>query len=343
MTRIAVLGATGYGGGELLRRLLRHPHATVAFATSRSAAGKPVASVHRNLEGFTELAFSAPSVEELAEGADVIIGAMPHAESAKVLAPFVDRGMRVIDLSGDFRLRDAALYRRWYGHDHPRADLLGAATYGCPELNREAIRASRFVAAPGCFATAMNLALLPAARAGILAGPATVTGLTGSSGSGAEAKEGTHHPTRAQTLRPYRPLSHQHVPEVLQLLGDAGCAPADLFFTPVSAPLVRGILVVASAPLARAVSAAEAAALYLETYSAAPFVHVLDTREPECATVATTNRAEVRARIAPDGSLHVLCAIDNLVKGGAGQGVQCLNLMMGWDERLGLDQPGTWP
>jgi N-acetyl-gamma-glutamyl-phosphate reductase len=355
--RVAILGATGYGGGELLRLLLRHPHCEVVLATSRSEAGQPVAGVHRNLAGWTELAFSAaPDADALAEHADVVFGALPHGASAGVLAPLVDRGVRVIDLSGDFRLRDAASYRHWYRRDHPRPDLLGAAVYGCPEQNRAAIAASRFVAAPGCFATAINLALLPAARAGLLADGATphVVAMTGSSGSGAEAQPGTHHPTRAQTLRAYKVLAHQHVPEILQLANDASPNESSLgalLFTPVSAPLVRGILAIATIPLRRsALPAAEAA--YERAFADEPFVRTVADREPECAAVATTNVCEVRARSVPPASasgagdgpfLHVTTALDNLVKGGAGQGVQCLNIMMGWDETAGLDWPGTWP
>lgn len=341
--RVAILGATGYGGGELLRLLLLHPHVDVVAATSRTEAGRPVAAVHRNLEGVTPLAFSAPDMDFLAEATDVVFAAMPHGATAEAIGPLVDRGARVIDLSGDFRLRDAESYRRAYKRDHPRPDLLGDAVYGCPELRRDALRKARFVACPGCFATAINLALLPAAARGWLAdATVTVTAMTGSSGSGAEPSEGTHHPTRAQTIRPYKVLEHQHVPEITMTLGDAGGAPAALHFTPVSAPIVRGILAVATLPMPAGVSAAEVAAAYGGFYSAAPFVRVLSGREVECATVATTNFVEVRARAA-NGVLHATSAIDNLVKGAAGQAVQCMNLMLGYPEPAGLEWPGTWP
>lgn len=340
-TRVAILGATGYGGGELLRLLLQHPHVSVVAATSRSRAGTPVGDVHRNLDGWTELAFTAPTAEWLVDHADIVIGAMPHGASASTLAPLVDAGLRVIDLSGDFRLRDPDTYARWYGATHPRPDLLAEAVYGCPEVDGDRIAGARLVASPGCFATALNLALLPAAAAGVLGGRAQVVALTGSSGSGAEARPTTHHPERAATLRPYKVLRHQHVPEVMQCLADAGTALDGIDFTPISAPIVRGILAVASAPLTADVHDIDA--LYREFYAESPFVKVLDRREPEVAAVAGSNYVEVRARRTPDGALHAVCAIDNLIKGAAGQAIQSLNRMIGADETCGLTWPGMWP
>ncbi len=340
--RVAILGATGYGGGELLRLLLAHPEVEVGWATSRSQKGVPVGRVHRNLLGLTDLEFSAPSNDELIAGADVIIGALPHGASAAVLAEFVDASKRVIDLSGDFRLRTHDRYRTYYKAEHPRPDLLDSAVYGAPEVAREQIRTASLVASPGCFATAMNLAGLPVAA--MMSGVVTVTGMTGSSGSGAEPSIGTHHPTRAQTLRPYKVLSHQHIGEVTQLWTEQGGRMQTLEFTPVSMPLVRGILVVLQADLSGRVSSqSELERLYREFYSSHPFVKVVSAREPECATVAGTNYAEVRVRLSEQGRLHAICAIDNLVKGGAGQAVQSFNLMCGFEETAGLTWAGSWP
>jgi N-acetyl-gamma-glutamyl-phosphate reductase len=344
-TRVSILGATGYGGGELLRHFIRTPDVVIAHATSRSQAGTPIGAVHRNLDGLTAIKFSDPSREQLLAESDVIIGALPHGASAETLAPLVDGGARVIDLSGDFRLRDAGEYQQWYDHVHPRPDLLAMAVYGCPEVNRDAIRTARLVASPGCFATSINLAILPAAAAGALCGTLTVTAITGSSGSGAEAKPGTHHPTRAETVRPYKVLDHQHVPEITQLARAVGSpAVAAIDFTPLSGPYVRGILAVVTADLSAKWTSAEVADLYRQFYAASPFVKVVAKREPEVATIAGTNYAEVRARITPDGRLHAICAIDNLMKGGAGQGLQCFNIMTGRAETAcGLDHPGMWP
>lgn len=341
-TRVGILGATGYGGGELLRILLRHPGVEVVAATSRSQQGTPVGEIHRNLHGATTLQFETLGLDALTERCDLVIGALPHGASAETLVPIVEAGLRVVDLSGDFRLTSSASYKRWYRREHPHPEWLGRAVYGCPEHARSAIGAASLVASPGCFATAINLALLPAAAS--IAGRASVVAMTGSSGSGADAGPGTHHPTRATTLRPYKVLAHQHTPECLELAHAAGAdGLLGIDLTPVSAPLVRGILAVVHVPLRPGTDAEALAASYATRYADAPFVTVLDHREPECASVALTNRAEVRARATEDGALHVMCAIDNLVKGGAGQGVQSMNLMLGLEESLGLDHLGSWP
>lgn len=346
--RISILGATGYGGGELLRLAMASGgQFEVVHATSRTEDGVPVSSVHRNLYGRTDLAFSNPSTEEIGEASDVIIGALPHGASAEALAPFVDQGMKVVDLSGDFRLRDPLAYRRWYGREHPRPDLLKEAVYGCTECNGERIKSARLVASPGCFATAINLALLPAASAKAIKGTPTVAAMTGSSGSGATPKAGTHHPTRAETLRPYKTLRHQHTPEVVQLAGDVGSELEGLSIIPVSVPIVRGILAAVSVELKKPLTEAEAMGVYTSYYGGGcPFVKVLTDREPECASVAGTNFVEVRPHVGEDGRLHVLCTIDNLVKGGAGQGFECLMLMCGLDPAAPtspLSWPGMWP
>jgi N-acetyl-gamma-glutamyl-phosphate reductase len=344
-TRVSILGATGYGGGELLRLLLADPKVIVMHATSRSKAGVPVGDVHRNLDQLTDLTFGDPGQAELLRDSDVIFGALPHGASADTLAPLVDAGARVIDLSGDFRLQSPEQYKKWYKRDHPRPDLLAKAVYGCPEINREAIRRAKLVASPGCFATAINLALLPVAKAGLLAGIPEVVAMTGSSGSGAEAGEGTHHPLRAGTLRPYKVLSHQHVPECIQLAGEAGSPIPGINFTPVSAPIVRGILAIVTARLVEPRTKDEIARLYSEFYQSAPYVKVLSKREPECASVAGTEFAEVRARITDDGRLHVATAIDNLLKGGAGQALESFYIQEGRDKEPGkpLDWTGSWP
>jgi N-acetyl-gamma-glutamyl-phosphate reductase len=323
--------------------LLRHPEVEIAYATSRSQEDVRVADVHRNLEGITNLRFSTPSDEELMEYADIIIGALPHGASAEVLEPFVRAGKRVVDLSGDYRLKSVDDYSEWYGREHPCPDLLERAVYGCPEVNADAIAGAQLVASPGCFATSMNLALLPLAQEKLIAGRATVVGMTASSGSGANAKAGTHHPIRSQTLRPYKVLKHQHTPEVSQFVRSVGGEIEAIDFTPVSAPIVRGILTIVTVPVVEEMSSGEVAELFAQTYKNAPFAKVISQREPECATIAGTNYFEVRARVTDDGRVHVVCASDNLVKGGAGQAVQCLNLMLGVDETTGLDWPGSWP
>ncbi len=344
--RVSILGATGYGGGELLRFLLPDSRFEVVYATSRKQAGVPVPEVHRNLEGLTDLEFSSPQEREIAGASDYIIGALPHGASAETLAPFADQGKRVVDLSGDFRLKDKDVYTKWYKREHPRPDLLSKAVYGCPEIYAEQIREASLVASPGCFATAVNLALLPIARKGMAKGTPVVVAMTGSTGSGAEAKPGTHHPTRAETLRPYKFLKHQHTPEIVQLMAEAGSALDGLSFIPISAPIIRGILATVSIDLTDPAAAEDAEAIYKDFYQEKPFVKVLASREPECAPIAGTNYAELRARLGEDGRLHVVSCIDNLVKGGAGQAIECLYLMAGLDpagRQAPLAWPGMWP
>lgn len=341
--RIAILGATGYGGGELLRLLLAHPHVEVAYATSRSEDGVPVGRVHRNLDGLTDLTFSSPSEEELLSNVDIVFGALPHGASAEALAPFVKAGVPVIDLSGDFRLRRLDDYRTWYKREHPHPELIGDAVYACPEFNAAKLVDAKLIACPGCFATGLNIALLPFAKAQVATGRVNVVAMTGSSGSGAGASLGTHHPLRAGTLRPYKVLDHQHVPEVMQLVEDARSKLEAIDFTPISVPIVRGILSVLTIPTTRVLRQEDVDAMVVDAYKDAPFVKVLRDREPECATVATTNYVEIRARALPHGGVHVTTALDNLVKGAAGQAVQALNMMLGIPETTGLEWMGTWP
>lgn len=341
--RVAILGATGYGGGELLRLLLAHPAVEVAYATSRSEAGRPVGAVHRNLDGLVDLNFSNPDTDTLIRDCDIIFGALPHGASAEVLAPFVRAGIPTIDLSGDFRLRNMGDYATWYKREHPHPELVDQAVYACPELNREKLKTAKLVACPGCFATSVNLGLLPFAKAGVATGWVNVTAMTASSGSGANAKQGTHHPERAETLRPYKVLTHQHVPECVQLANDAGASLQGIDFTPISAPIVRGILAILTIPTTRPLTQADIDEMVNDAYHDAPFVKVLHNREPECASIATTNYAEFRARPIPHGGVHVATTVDNLIKGAGGQGIQAMNLMLGLPETTGLEWMGTWP
>jgi N-acetyl-gamma-glutamyl-phosphate reductase len=256
-----------------------------------------------------------------------------------------------VDLSGDFRLRDAASYAKYYGVDHPAPQMLtdGAFTYGMPELNREAIRKARYIASPGCFATTIALGLLPLAKAGLLTGPIHTVAATGSSGSGANPQITTHHPLRAANLRTYKPLEHQHIPEILQTLRIAGGKEdMSLEFVPVSAPLPRGIFSTSFAEVPASVTQEQLAAAWKTAYGNEPFIRIVSGgRQPEVVGVSGSNYVEVGFTLGPvtGNTRRVVCfsALDNLVKGGAGQAIQSFNIMMGWDERLTLAEPGLWP
>lgn len=348
--KAAVIGGSGYGGGELIRRLLLHPDVELARVASIDFVGEPLGAAHPNLDGLTELRFESLEPAAAAEGMDVVLLGLPHKIAAAKVPSMLATGARIVDLSGDFRLRDAAAYERYYGARHPSVELLGQFVYGLPELNRDRIRGARYVASPGCFATSVELALLPLARAGLLRGTVETVGITGSSGSGVVPGVGTHHPTRAVNLRTYKPLEHQHIPEILQVLVDAGAASnLALRFVPVSAPLSRGIFATSFAHVSAAATRDEIARAFADCYGGEPFVRIPRKRLPEVAAVSGSNYVEVGYTMAEsidaDGTRTVACfaAIDNLIKGGAGQAIQSMNLMLCLDERTTLLDPGGWP
>ncbi len=346
--KAAVIGGSGYGGGELIRRLLVHPDVELVRVASVDFIGEPLSTVHPNLEGQTDQVFQGLSPEEAAQGMDVVLLGLPHKVSATKMPALMATGARVVDLSGDFRLRDAAVYKRYYGAEHPCPEKLdGTFVYGLPELHREAIRTAKYVASPGCFATTIELALLPLAKKGLLRGPVEVVGITGSSGSGIAPSAGTHHPVRAVNLRTYKPLDHQHIPEIVQTLTEAGAQDLSLRFVPVSAPLSRGIFATCFAHVDAGTSAEALHALYTDFYAKEPFVRVPKKRLPEVVAVSGTNHAEVGLQCGDvTGGLRAVACFsvtDNLIKGGAGQAIQSMNLMLGLDEKTTFEDPGGYP
>lgn len=353
--RVTVVGGTGYGGAELIRLLAPHPAVELTRVTSIDHVDEPLEAVHRNLP-HTGLRFEDVPPAAAAREADIVFLALPHKVSATVAPELLDLPCKVIDLSGDFRLRDAGAYERFYGQPHPHPELLGTFVYGLPELHREAIRGARHVASPGCFATTIALGLLPFAHGGLLRGPVHTVAATGSSGSGAYAKPGTHHPIRAQNLKIYKPLAHQHTPEIEQTLADAcragGHDPTfSLQFVPVSAPLPRGILANSLFEVEPTIDDAAIAELVERFYQGAPFVRVLGGGkvQAEVVDVKGSMYAELSYTVgAVDPAsgrrqVVVTTALDNLVKGGAGQAVQSMNIMLARPENEGIDAPALWP
>jgi LysW-gamma-L-alpha-aminoadipyl-6-phosphate/LysW-L-glutamyl-5-phosphate reductase len=345
--RAAVLGGSGYGGAELIRRLLLHPEVELARVASVDHVGEPLGAAHPSLEGVPELLFEDLTPGRAADGMDVVLLGLPHKVSSQQMPELVASGARVVDMSGDFRLKDAAAYARHYGQVHPHPELLERFVYGLPELQRDRLRGARYIASPGCFATCIELALLPLAAAGLLEGVVHVQGITGSSGSGAAPSTGTHHPIRAGNLRTYKPLEHQHLPEIAEALALAGARELALRFVPVSAPLTRGILATAFVELPEAWTEERLRRLYEERYAEEPFVRVPRKRLPEVAAVSGSNFAEVGVVVGPPAkgrrTAVLFGALDNLVKGGAGQAIQNMNLALGLSERASLEDPGPWP
>jgi len=347
--KAVLIGGTGYGGAEILRRLLFHPQVEVMRVTAADNIGKKVGDVHLNLAGLTDLTFQELAPEQAVAGADVAFLAMPHKTTAKVVQAILPSGVRIVDLSGDFRLRDPAAYERYYGvaHPAPRSLIDGLFTYGMPEVNRAAIAQAKYIASPGCFATTIALGLLPLARSGLLTGPVHTVAATGSSGSGANPQLTTHHPLRAVNLRTYKPLDHQHIPEIVQTLQAAGGRDVALEFVPISAPLPRGIFATSFAEVPAATTAEQLQQAWSRCFEGEPFIRLVQGRQPEVVGVSGSNYVEVGFTLgAPTGATRrVVCfsALDNLVKGGAGQAIQAFNVMMGYDETLTLKEPGLWP
>ena len=336
--RVGVAGAAGFAGGELVRILLQHPRLELVQAASVSHAGEPLHKAHPHLRGLTALSF-LPAAQP--DSLDALFLAGGHGEAMECAPGIVEKapGLKVVDLSGDFRLTDAALYPLWYGRRHAAPDLLGRFAYGLPELDSSSVKGAGLVSNPGCIATAAALSLGPLAMEGVRA-TAAVTAITGSSGSGVKPSPTTHHPLREGNVRAYKPLSHQHAPEVEQLLGRLG-GRIELALTAVSGPFVRGIYSITNLELPAPWDDAGLKAAFESAYADAAFVRLLDA-PPELNAVTGSNHCDIHVRMEGRRAV-VIAALDNLVKGAAGQAVQNLNLMLGFDEAEGLRFPGIYP
>jgi N-acetyl-gamma-glutamyl-phosphate reductase len=346
---LAVIGAAGYVGGELLRLLLQHPEVRDCVAISRTQAGKRLAEVHPALAMLSDARFSAGAPGEIARGCDVVFLCLEHGESSRLAGEVLgaDPGL-VVDLAADFRVRDPELYRRFYD-PHPAPELLSRFIYGLADVLGPRLRGARAIAAPGCFATAAQLALYPLAFAGLDVSP-SMFAVTGSSGAGIQPKPTTHHPMRAHNLFAYSPLGHRHEAEVLQGWREwIGRPDASARLMVHSGPFVRGIYLTLHAyiPGASAIAAGEpgkvAACWFRDAYRDRPFVRVLEA-PPELTHVVGTNYALLHALESEDGrEVQVTIAIDNLVKGAAGQAIQAMNLALGIEEEAGLRGGAIYP
>jgi N-acetyl-gamma-glutamyl-phosphate reductase len=338
MMKAGVVGASGYAGTELLRLCAVHPDLDVVVATASSRVGEQVGRYTPALSAaYPTLVYGAVDPAAL-DGLDVVFLALPHGESQRLVPEVARRVGAVVDLSADFRLRDPSLYPIWYGAEHGEPGLLASFAYGLPELYRAEVAAARMIAAPGCYPTAAGLALAPFARAGVLDGSGVIVdAASGVSGAGRAASERLHFGTVDEDFTAYGLLDHRHTPEMEQLLG------TPVLFTPHLAPMARGILATCYARPARRLSTAEALGILHDAYGDERFVVVTDD-PPSTKATAGSNCAHVTAR-ADDrtGWLVVLCALDNLVKGAAGQAIQCANLVLGVEEAAGLPVAGMFP
>lgn len=343
---IGIVGGTGYAGAELLRILARHPSAHVAAVTSRTQAGTPVAQAYPQLRGVTALEFSPATAEALAD-CDVVFFATPHAAAMHDVPALLDAGKRVIDLSADFRLRDPDLWAQWYGTPHVCPERIEQAVYGLPEINREHIAKADLVACAGCYPTAVVLGYLPLLAGGLVSPYGLIADAkTGVSGAGKNVKADFLFAEMAESFKAYAVAGHRHLPEIRQTLEEVAGRPVDLTFVPHLVPMVRGLY---ATLYARGVASTDLQALYEQTYASEPFVDVLAAGEvPETRHVRASNMCRIavhRPGRIEDGNdtVVVLSTIDNLVKGAAGQAVQCFNIMTGIAETTALDAPGALP
>ncbi|WP_018951619.1 N-acetyl-gamma-glutamyl-phosphate reductase [Thioalkalivibrio sp. AKL12] len=341
--RIGVVGATGYTGVELLRLLARHPAADLQVVTSRGEAGTPVADLFPSLRGAVDAVFQAPDEATLGE-CDVVFFATPHGVAHGLAAPLLERGTRIIDLSADFRIRDPELWARWYGQAHGAPQYLDEAVYGLPELNRAQIRDARLIAVPGCYPTAVSLAVLPLLEAGLV-DPADVIAdaKSGVSGAGRKAQIGGLFAEVQEDFRAYASGGHRHWPEIHQTLSGVAGQSVGLIFQPHLVPMTRGIH--ATLYLRPQVADADWQACFEQRYRDEPFVDVMPPgAHPQTASVRGTNLCRIALAQPPhSGRLMVLSVIDNLVKGAAGQAVQNMNLMFGQAETAGMDGLPVFP
>ena len=334
MIRTAILGASGYVGGELLRLLAAHPELRATKLFGESKAGRSVAEVHPHLAPVYTGSFEKFDKAALAE-VDLVFAALPHGQSQAIAPAMLDVGIPFVDLGADFRLDDAATYERWYGHAHEAPALLGEFVYGIPELNRAMIRGSKAVAAAGCYATAAILALKPLVDSGLVDPKSLIVdAASGVSGAGREAKEATGFSTLDGSLAAYGLLNHRHTAEMEMALE------ATVLFTPHLVPMTRGILATC---YGEATGKGDPLKALQAAYADEPFVHVTDA-SPATKWVMGSNGVQVTARLDErTGRVLALSAIDNLGKGAAGQMVQCANLMLGLDEVAGLTAIGVYP
>jgi LysW-gamma-L-alpha-aminoadipyl-6-phosphate/LysW-L-glutamyl-5-phosphate reductase len=343
MTSASIIGGSGYGGGELLRLLLDHPNIEVKQVTSRSRMGEYVYQTHPNLRKRTQLKFSDPSQ---LEPVDVLFLAQPHGQAQHNIEEYTKLGTKIIDLAADFRLRDESFYEKWYGEKHVAPAWLSKFVYGLPELHRAEMANASYISGVGCNATASNLALLPLVKADLidLNSSIIIELKVGSSEGGAEGNSASHHPERASVIRTFSSFGHRHTAEVIQEMGVT-----DVSLTMTAVDLVRGVLATAHAKVKSGVTTKDLWKAYRAAANENPFIRIVKEqrgiyRVPEPKILAGSNYADLGFELdESNGHIVSMCAIDNLMKGASGSAVQCMNLMMGWDETLGLEFAGLHP
>jgi N-acetyl-gamma-glutamyl-phosphate/LysW-gamma-L-alpha-aminoadipyl-6-phosphate reductase len=350
MMRIGIIGGSGYVGSELLRLLLMHPQVEVTMVTSRQSAGEFIFNIHPNLRGLTQLKFVPQDMDELQKNCDLVFTATPHGGSVDLVPKLLEAGLKVIDMSADFRLKNPSDYDLYYGWSHAHPEMLKEAVYGLPELHREEIKQANLVACPGCMATSAILGLAPIIKAGLVENNKIIVDLkVGSSGGGSKATLASHHPERSGGVRPYQVVGHRHTAEVEQELTALSDEPVKIGFTPHAVNMVRGILSTIHVFPKQPLTNKDLWKALRGMYGTEPFIRLVKYQKgpyqlPDPKITLGTNFCDIGFEIDERvNRLLIFSAIDNMVKGAAGQGVQCLNLLMDIDETTGIKSTGFHP
>lgn len=346
--RVGIIGASGFVGGELLRILMIHPQTEVKVVTSRTYSGDYIHRVHPNLKSFTDLQFSDLNLDEITDQCDMVFTAVPHGTSVKIMPQLAASGIKIIDMSADYRLRNPKDYETWYGYTHPQPEMLDQFTLGIPELKREKIRSSSLVSTPGCMAVTSILALAPLVKAGLVgSNNIIIDAKVGSSGAGTKPTMASHHAERYGVIRPYKPVGHRHTAEIEQELSALSSSSVHVSLSTHAVNIVRGILCTSYPELERETSSKEIWSTYRSFYQNEPFIRFIRDRKgiyryPDPKILIGSNFCDIGFELS-GSRLVVLSSTDNLVKGASGIAVQCMNIMMGFDENTGLNYPGIHP
>lgn len=338
MIKVGIVGGSGYTGVILVGMVLRHPEAKLVFVTSESHKNEKVSDVYPHLEGICDLSYKAPDIEKLAGSADIIFLALPNGMAMNIAPKILDAGAKVVDLSADYRFKDAKIFKEWYKIDHSSKELLGKAVYGLPEI--ENIKGATLVANPGCYATASILGLYPLVKQGLIDPDSIIVDAkSGVSGAGKSLTDDTHFPNCNEGISAYKVASHRHTPEIEQELGEG----IKITFTPHLVPMTRGILATIYAKASKAIDEAKLIQIYKDLYKGKPFIRVVE-KMPSTKYVYGTNYCDIAVKYDKrTNNIIILSAIDNLVKGASGQAIQNMNIMFGLRETAGLEQIAVYP
>jgi N-acetyl-gamma-glutamyl-phosphate/LysW-gamma-L-alpha-aminoadipyl-6-phosphate reductase len=341
--KVGIVGASGYVGGEVLRLLVSHPKVEIAMVTSRQYVGEYLHRIQPSLKGFTDLTFSELDYEKMSDKCDLVFTAVPHGTATEIVKALYDRGMKIIDLSADYRLHNPEDYQKWYGWEHPHPDYLAKSVFGVPEIHREQIKKAQLVSCPGCMAVTSLLALYPLITNNVIdIDHIVVDSKIGSSGAGAGTVSGTHHAMRSGVIRPYKPAKHRHTGEIEQELSEAAGKKIKVSMSPHAVDIVRGILCTNHTFLTREVDEKEVWKMYRDKYKDEHFIRLIRDKKgfykfPDPKFVVGSNFCDIGFDLDPDNNrLVALSASDNLMKGAAGSAIQNMNVMSGFNETEGI-------